>query len=214
MNSAARTKSRSNYHRGNVREDLIELARHILETESLQAITLRRLTREIGVNPTNFYNHFAHMDFLYAAIKVEGFAELLKRTAKVRQGQQARTDELRAVFREYVVFAVKRPNLYRLMFDYYLDFDEHDELKEITDRAMSEVVELLYDSEQFDSSDALGFYRSHPEAVTCWAAMHGLTHILIEQQIRLQSKSRKEVTRLADQIVDVLLTGVRRSIGA
>lgn len=208
MKSAARAGNRSSYHRGNVREDLIELATDILDSEGIDAITLRRLTREIGVNPTNFYNHFANMDYLYAAIKVLGFNDLLRKTAKAKKKQSNQTEQLRALFREYVVFAVKRPNLYRLMFDYYLDFDEHEELKAVTDQAMTEVIELLYDSERFDSTDALGFYKSHPEAVACWATMHGLTHILIERQIKLETKSRKEVTRFADQIVDVLLAGV------
>jgi hypothetical protein len=45
-------------------------------------------------------------------------------------------------------------------------------------------------------------------AVTCWSTMHGLTHILIGRQIRLKTKSRKEVAEFADKIVDVLLDGV------
>jgi hypothetical protein len=45
-------------------------------------------------------------------------------------------------------------------------------------------------------------------AVTCWSTMHGLTHILIGRQIRLKTKSRKEVGEFVDSIVDVLLDGV------
>ncbi len=205
MSRSANVSKRSSYHRGNVREDLITLGKDILEAEGLDAITLRRLTREIGVNPTNFYNHFPHMDHLYAAIKVDGFRDLLRRSRKAPAGLSDKADALRALFMEYILFAVRKPNLYRLMFDHYLDFDEHDELKAITDEAMQDVVEVLYGGEHFDSTDSLSFYRTHPEAVACWAMVHGLTHILINRQIKLKTRSRRELVEFADQIVDVLL---------
>jgi AcrR family transcriptional regulator len=218
MTTSASKKLRQSYHRGNVREDLIAVGKEILESEDLNALTLRRLTREIGVNPTNFYNHFPHMDYLFAAIKVEGFTELLKRSRKATADYSSKPAALRALFREYIFFAIKKPNLYRLMFDYYLDFDDHQELKEITDQTMADVVELLYGTDIFDSSDALGFYKSHPMAVACWSTMHGLTHILIGRQIRLKTKSQKKVGEFADKIVDVLLEGVldriRRNTGS
>lgn len=218
MSTAAGKTSRHHYHRGNVREDLITVGKEILESEDLSALTLRRLTREIGVNPTNFYNHFPNMDYLFAAIKVDGFTELLRRSRKATEDYSSTPEALRALFREYIFFAIKKPNMYRLMFDYYLDFDDHQELKEITDQAMSDVVELLYGTDIFDSSDSLRFYKSHPMAVACWSTMHGLTHILIGRQIRLKTKSRKEVGEFADSIVDVLLDGVldrfRKSAGS
>lgn len=215
MKSSAKKDPRQNYHRGNVREDLISVGKDILESEDLGALTLRRLTREIGVNPTNFYNHFANMDHLLAAIKVDGFTELLKRSRTTAAKSSDRIDAFHALFNEYILFAIKRPNLYRLMFDYYLDYDEHEELKRITDEAMADVVALLYDDESFDSRDALSFYKTHPETVACWAMMHGLTHILINRQIKLETKSRKEIAEFAEKIVDVLLEGIpNRSRGS
>lgn len=208
MSRSSTRNLRSSYHRGNVREDLIAMGKQILETEDLSAITLRRLTREIGVNPTNFYNHFPHIDHLYAAIKVDGFKDLTKRSRKAAAGVSNKKDALRALFMEYIVFAIRKPNLYRLMFDYYLDFDEHDKLKAITDEAMQDVVGLLYDTDSFDSRDPVNFYKTHPEAVACWATMHGLTHILINRQITLNTRSRREVVEFADRIVDVLLDGI------
>jgi hypothetical protein len=54
----------------------------------------------------------------------------------------------------------------------------------------------------------VNFYKTHPEAVACWATMHGLTHILINRQITLNTRSRREVVEFADRIVDVLLDGI------
>ena len=39
-------------------------AERILETESVEDVTARRLCREVGVTSGNFYNHFESLDFL------------------------------------------------------------------------------------------------------------------------------------------------------
>ena len=206
--SPAGKQARSSYHRGNVREDLIKLGREILESEGLSAITLRRLTREIGVNPTNFYNHFPNMDYLYAAIKVEGHRELLELDRKAVEKTSNKLNAVRALCHEYVFFAIRHPNLYRLMFDDYHDFEKHQELKEESDKTMAFVVETLYGSDIFDDTDPLSFYTTHPLAITCWSLFHGLSHILIERQVRIRLKSRKEVTRFIDNSLDDLIHGI------
>jgi AcrR family transcriptional regulator len=204
----ASKQTRSSYHRGNVREDLIKLGREILESEGLSAITLRRLTREIGVNPTNFYNHFPNMDYLFAAIKVEGHRELLELDRKAVEKSTNKQDAVRALCHEYVFFAIRHPNLYRLMFDDYHDFEKHQELKEESDKTMAFVVETLYGMDIFDGTDPLSFYQTHPLAITCWSLFHGLSHILIERQVRIKLKSRSEVTRFINNSLDDLIHGI------
>ena len=206
--SPAGKRARSSYHRGNVREDLIKLGREILESEGLSAITLRRLTREIGVNPTNFYNHFPNMDYLYAAIKVEGHRELLELDRKAVEKSSNKLGAVRALCHEYVFFAIGHPNLYRLMFDDYHNFDKHQELKEESDKTMAFVVETLYGSDIFDDTDPLSFYKTNPLAITCWSLFHGLSHILIERQVRIRLKSRSEVTRFINNSLDDLIHGI------
>ena len=207
-NPSSGKKKRKSYHRGNVRKDLISLAREILENEDFNAITLRRLTREIGVNPTNFYNHFPNMDYLYAAIKVEGHLELQALDMKAMEKGSNRLDTIRALCHEYVFFAIRHPNLYRLMFDHYHDFDTHKELKAVSDKTMAYVVEVLYGADIFDSADPLGFYKTHPLAITCWSLFHGLSHILIERQVRVRLRSRKEVALFIDNSLDELINGI------
>jgi AcrR family transcriptional regulator len=206
--SPAAKRARSSYHRGNVREDLIRLGRKILESEGLNAITLRRLTREIGVNPTNFYNHFSNMDYLYAAIKVEGHRELLELDRKAVEKCSNKLDAVRALCLEYVFFAIRHPNLYRLMFDDYHNFEKHQGLKEESDKTMAFVVETLYGSDIFDDTDPLSFYTTNPLAITCWSLFHGLSHILIERQVRISLKSRNEVTRFINNSLDDLIHGI------
>ena len=209
MKPPAQNRKRQSYHRGNVRADLIALGKKLLESEGTEALTLRRLTREIGVNPTNFYNHFPNMEYLYAAIKVEGFQELLRRQKKATKYSVKRLEAARMICHEYLFFAIEHPNLYRMMFDYYHDFQTHQELKTVTDATMAFIVETLYGEDIFDGSDSLGFFQTHPMSVASWSMMHGLTHILIERQIRLNTQSRKKVIEFADNVIDELIHGIK-----
>lgn len=205
-------KKRKSYHRGNVREDLTRLALEILENEGLNAITLRRLTREIGVNPTNFYNHFPNMDHLHAAIKVEGHLKMQKLFRNAINATSGKQDAIRAVVHEYVFFAIKRPNLYRLMFDHVPDYQQHIELKIHSDRTISMVAEILYGPDIYDAADPIGFYKTHPLAVSCWSLVHGLAHILIERQINIKLRSRKKVTEFIDNVFNELLHGIESQL--
>ena len=50
----------TSYHKGNVRADMVREGLRILAEEGLEAVTLRRLAREIGIAPSSIYNHFAN----------------------------------------------------------------------------------------------------------------------------------------------------------
>jgi AcrR family transcriptional regulator len=204
----AGNQKRSNYHRGNVRRDLITLGWEVLESEGLEAITLRRLTREIGVNPTNFYNHFPNMDYLYAAIQVEGHLEMQECFRKATRKTSNKLEATRALCHEYVFFAIKHPNLYRLMFDHFHDYQTHLDLKDKSDQTMAMVVEILYGENIYDATEPMDFYRTHPLAVTCWSLVHGLSHILIERQIKIRLRSRKQVVEFIDSSLDELIHGI------
>ena len=70
------------------------------------------------------------------------------------------------------------------------------------------VAKVLYGEDIYDGSDPMKFYRTHPLAVTCWSLVHGLSHILIERQINIRLRSRKEVTEIVDHSLNELIHGI------
>ncbi len=67
------SSSNSNYHHGNLRQELMELAeRHLIEG-GVGDLSLRALAREIGVSQTAPYRHFRDKNALLAALATEGF---------------------------------------------------------------------------------------------------------------------------------------------
>ena len=57
------------YHHGNLRESLLRAAENALETGGVQGLTLRELSRELGVSHTSPLRHFANKQALLNGLR-------------------------------------------------------------------------------------------------------------------------------------------------
>src|SRR6266516_4727923 len=79
-------QTRTSYHHGALRDELIRACVALIEAEGIGAVSLRRVAREAGVSPGAPYHHFADRSALLAAITVRGF-ELLERQLREARAQ-------------------------------------------------------------------------------------------------------------------------------
>lgn len=98
-----------------VRVALIETAAQLIAEEGSQALSLRRLTRAVGVSTMAVYTHFGSMEDLRRAISEEGFVRLAARMDAVPETDNPVAD-LAALGWAYFHNAVANPNLYQAMF--------------------------------------------------------------------------------------------------
>jgi len=89
--------------KGRTRQAILDAALAIVEADSLASLSLRRLTREVGIVPTAFYRHFASLDELGLALVDESFASLREMIRDVRRGNP----ELEGVIRSSVALLVR-----------------------------------------------------------------------------------------------------------
>ena len=126
------------YHHGHLREALLREAQRTLERSGVQSISLRELSRELGVSQGAPRRHFAGKQALLDALAIRGFEQFdqaLKRaTGKRGQDFKARLIKLA---RAYVGFALKHPALLSLMFEAKQRPDSPRELLEASERAFS-----------------------------------------------------------------------------
>lgn len=124
------------YHHGNLREALLEAAEKALESGGAQSISLRELSRELGVSHTSPRRHFVDKQALLNALALRGFerfGEALGRAAK--QGGPDFKGRLIKMSRAYVGFALKHPTLLSLMFEAKHLPDAPRELLETSEKA-------------------------------------------------------------------------------
>ena len=113
MKSAARP-----YHHGNLRQELLRAAEAALEARGVQQLSLRELSRELGVSHASPQRHFATKQDLINALAIMGFERLdsvMARAAEAR-GQDFNVRLTKAAL-AYLGFALKHPALLALMFE-------------------------------------------------------------------------------------------------
>jgi AcrR family transcriptional regulator len=124
------------YHHGNLREALLRAAEKRLVADGVQNISLRELSRELGVSHTSPRRHFTDKQALLDALALRGFErfdDVLARATR-QHGQNFKT-RLTKLARAYVGFALKHPALLSLMFEAKHRPDAPRELLEASEKA-------------------------------------------------------------------------------
>ena len=78
------------------REAILEAALDLVAEEGLAALSLRQLTRAVGIVPTAFYRHFASIDELGLALVDRSFVSLRQVIRDARRGNPALTGVIRS----------------------------------------------------------------------------------------------------------------------
>lgn len=101
-----------------LRSEIVEAASALLaESGDVQTMSLRAVARRVGIATTSIYLHFADIDQLVQAVKIQRFKELtaILQAAIERAGANT-VSRVRALAHEYIAFGLTYPGHYRVMF--------------------------------------------------------------------------------------------------
>lgn len=99
------------------RRNVIQLGLTIVESEGVEALTMRRLAQELGVNGASFYHHFSSKEDILASIARAALAEL--EVPELQEGEDWRVWFANTAVR-YRSFLINRPFMIQLMVDGYV----------------------------------------------------------------------------------------------
>ena len=170
------------YHHGDLKNALIKAGVEILASEGLGALSLRKVAKQAGVSHAAPYAHFADKQALIAAISTEGFKQLYIQIEAVRSAHQNSPSKLLIETAwAYIQFAMKEPDRFKIMFSSVLEKEkEYPDFVEISQQNFLQLVTMVEICQQ------AGVLKPGPAdltAVSVWAAVHGLTMLLLEGQI-------------------------------
>ncbi|SDU01641.1 transcriptional regulator, TetR family [Pseudomonas pohangensis] len=173
--------STADYHHGNLRQSLLDASVALLDSEGLEALSLRRLAEQVGVSRQAPYHHFRDKQALLAAIGEQGFALLNQMLGRFTDDPAISLDErlYRAVM-GYLNFALEHRALYRLMFGQTLwrseqtrsDTDEFQRYAKDCFRQYVQLFDLLREAGELPPEE-----NTLRLAQLLWAAMHGLAQL-------------------------------------
>jgi len=200
---------RETYHHGDLARALLAAARRLVEREGPAGASLRAVAREAGVTPAAPYHHYADRDALLVAVAARGFDELAETMSRSAQRQQRRVSlvRLQAAGVAYVRFAVRNPELFRLMFSRLLgDRSRYPDLDRSARGAFA-VLERLLDGQAPSQA------RAGPSiiALTAWSTVHGLATLLIDGRLGAPPTERR-AAQTAREVTRVLGVGLRDSV--
>jgi len=111
------SKKTSNYHHGNLKEEMLKQAIEIIHTEGIDALTLSVLSKRLGTSRSAIYRHFSSKDELIQNVLLYGFELFDKKIAPIFLLKEKDVLERFYIMgKEYVQFAMEHPNLYRILF--------------------------------------------------------------------------------------------------
>ncbi|WP_395646738.1 TetR/AcrR family transcriptional regulator [Terricaulis sp.] len=188
-----------------LRRTLLDASLDLIETEGLEAFSMREVARRAGVSHQAPYHHFPDREAILAAIVVEGFAMLREAMRAGLEGLHDPYDRHSSLGRTYISFALSNPAHFKLMFrSEHVREDKHDDAKASAGSAFDTLVEVVNElaREKYGREDfAL--------ALTSWSLAHGLATLLLEGKLDDHfGKGRKARLAAAESVLkayDVLV---------
>lgn len=190
------------YHHGNLREALLRAAEAALEARGVQELSLRELSRELGVSHASPQRHFPTKQDLIDALAIVGFERLSSAVAKAAEDRRQEFDaRLTKAAHAYVGFALRRPALFALMFEAKRRPGMRPELKAALVAAFSHFPAILKEGQAKGKIVA-----GDPDrlALTLGAALHGLVAMSIEGKIKGEA-----LKSVVPEVVQNVLNGLR-----
>lgn len=178
MKSASRP-----YHHGNLRQELLRAAEAALEARGVQQLSLRELSRELGVSHASPQRHFATKQDLLNALATVGFQRcdaIAAKAAAAASGQDFNA-RLTKMALAQLGFALKHPALLALMSEVKRQPELPPELLTALHAAFAHIPRILQEGQEAGMIVPGDPYRL---ALTIGAMVEGLVAISIDGKIR------------------------------
>lgn len=108
-------KQRRERNRQEMIDNILSIAREMMQADGVAALSLNAIARRLGVTPPALYTYFDGKHAIYDALFRMGFEEFGRRMRLIAQEEQSPYEQLKANFEEYLAFALDNPDLYQLM---------------------------------------------------------------------------------------------------
>lgn len=201
------------YHHGDLRRALIVEGLQLARAGGPAAVSLREVTRAIGVSPNAAYRHFSDREHLVRA--VAGEAQLaLARAIQARveaapsdlAAADASIERLRRVGLAYIDFARAERGWFELAFSTQ-DSQGGDAIVTLDEEVVAPFQLLLDTLDAMVDAGALAPERRPLAEWACWSAVHGFAEIAVHGPVQWQP--REVVDALAAAVVEAAIVGVR-----
>jgi len=194
-----REKNKADIHRL-----ILVTARKSFIEEGFENFSLRGLAQRIGYSPAAIYRYFKSKNEIFACLTAESFDLLIKASSSVVPDPDEDTvSVLKRGMHAYVAFGLNNPDHYRIAF--LLDGGESNgpQRPRAAYEALRARIRRCIESGRMFPAD------TDLLAQSLWAAVHGITSLLVQRRSFPWVARNELVDRVIDSAVDALLVHPR-----
>lgn len=189
-------------------EEILEASLQVLEQHgNIDAVTLRRTASKMGCSYTALYRYFASKQELVTALRARAFRWMQSELEKPIRKDASEITNLEKLAVAYVESALKRPDLYQLMFFDIKDIDICPHTQALI-AAKKDALDVC--TQVMNRAQQAGEISPAIDALTAshlfWASAHGLASLEISNQLVMG----RSIDELSKVIVDVIIGGLNR----
>jgi AcrR family transcriptional regulator len=187
-----------------LRRRILDAAREVFVQEGYEQFSMRKVSNRIEYSPGTIYLHFRDKSALLDTLVNETFEKLNKKLVAIRKDQGDSIECLRRGLGAYIQFGLEHPQDYLVTFVIARDHSEilaSDILESSGMRCFENLTHLLSrcaEEGRLESNDTIATGQA------LWAAIHGLTSLLITK-CRFPFVEEK---RLVGRQIEILIQGV------
>lgn len=183
-----------------LRDACVEVARALIAEHGIENLSLRDVSRRLGVSHQAPYKHYPTRDHLLAEVMRRCFQQFAAALAgRERHAEPIR--DMRALGRQYLLYALQHPLEYKLMFGtpWPESANQPDLLRDA--RASFDVLRQALDPVYGGAlpRDALDLH-----AMFIWSSMHGLATILQSNVMQHLDLSETVLTSVVEHAMDMV----------
>lgn len=180
MEKTPQSEKRETYHHGDLRSQLIDATRALVEEKGPDHFSVSEACRRAGVSTAAPYKHFKDKEEMLRAVALAGMVRQREQMlAELETCAPGTLDRIVAMGRVYVRFAVSEPGVFRLMFGLSEDHADHVDLVETGDDTFAVVqseVARCRGSMTIEETDV-------HQAFLLWSFVHGLSFLMIDGKL-------------------------------
>ncbi len=177
------------YHFGDLRASLVETASTMIEDEGIENITMRSLSKKLGVSRTAAYRHFQDKTALLKAVAEDTFNSLKLYIREESENIGDPLEQFRVISHAYVEFAMRNPAKYKQMFS--REVVSEPRVPELGQAALNAFTVLMEVIENCHREGVFTVGDTYDLANVAWATVHGLSLLLIDGQIRTSEGGKR-----------------------
>jgi len=172
--------TKSEYHHGNLKEELLQIALDFIAKEDIDKLTLKVLSDATGTSRSAIYKHFKSKDALIEKIIEQGFNMFDNAVSPaLNDKSKPLVDRFYLSGKLYVEFAKQHSNLYRLLFGkkYSHIREEMITIKDEDCRGFGALKKAI---EEGQASGILKKENSYQQSIVVWSTLHGFSSLIID----------------------------------